>query len=398
MSQSIDYTQDFFSDSNAHVEEIVALDGEEMETAQLLAQRTQDSGKRWAVYLNALALVGLRQWLQTRSLSFRLQDANSVIIEPAIEDGVSAVCGLVANQFRITIIAIEPDDNPTVPMPKTVFDRVDLKSHFYLFISIYEEVEAIGLHGYIVHDQIPQVLSSDQDYYELSRDRLTSDFNHLLLHLTCLEPTPIAVPQIVPQATPPIRQLLARPVLNTARWFQTQVQGALDTIDTVADEMAWQLLPPLAFSSALRELPSPGDWSQAELASLRPILEEIVQQGVQLEPEAVRAVVRPIALGTSTLQLYMIISPLVNAAETIEEWSLLLILKRSDRQPLGRGIQLIVHTSCFTEVVQQVTSADLTGYLFTQIIAELHESLNITIADPDGNSLVLPLMQFVPRP
>ena len=394
MSQSIDYAQDFFSGSNTHLEEIIALEAEDMETAQLLGQRTQAAGKRWPVYLSALALAGLRQWLQTRSLSFRLQDANSVIIEPAIEDGVSAVCRLVANQFRLTIIAIEPDDSSTVPIPKIVFDRVDLKSHFYLFITIYEETEAIGLCGYISHDQIPQVLASDQDYYELSRDRLTLDFNHLLLHLTCLEPTPIAVPQTSPQAAlPPIRQMLTQPILNTARWFQAQIQ---ETIDAVTEELAWQLLPPLSVASALRELPSPEDWIGVEIEALKLILQDIVRQGVQVVPEDVRAVVRQLYLGSLALQMYVVISPLVNAQDAIDEWSLLLILKRSDQQPLGDGIQLLVHSSCSTEVVQQVTSSDLTGYLFTQIIAELQESLSITIADSSGTSLVLPLMQFEP--
>ncbi len=393
MSQSIDFTQDLFSDSNALAEEIVPLVPEDIEIAQFLAQRTQERGKRWPVYLNALALAGLRQWLQSRSLSFQVQDAHSVIIEPAIDDGISAVCGLVANHFRMTVIAIEPDDDPDVPIPRMVFDRVDLKSHFYLFITIYEEVEAIGLRGYIAHDQLPQSLPIYQDYYALPCDRLTPDFNQLLLHLTCLEPTAIAAPQAAP---PPIRQLLTRPILNTASWFQTQVQGAIETIDAVTEELAWQLLPPLSVASALRELPTPEDWSRVEIESLRSILQDIVRQGVQVVPEDVRAVVRQLYLGTLALQMYVVISPLVNVQGAIEEWSLLLILKRRDQQPLGHGIQLLVHTSCSSEVVQQVTSSDLTGYLFTQIIAELQESLSITIADPNGTSLVLPLMQFEP--
>jgi hypothetical protein len=394
MSQSIDLTQDFFSDSNALAEEIIPLTLEDIETAQRLAQRSQTPGKRWPVYLNALALAGLRQWLDTRSLSFQMQDAHSVILEPTIDYGISAVCGLVSNHFRMTVIAIDPDDDPNVPIPKMVFDRVDLKSHFYLFITIYEEAEAIGLRGYIAHDQIPSSLPVDRDYYALSCDRLTPDFNQLLLHLTCLEPTPIVAPQTRPQAaSPPIRQLLTRPVLNTARWFQTQIQ---ETIQTVTEELAWQLLPPLTLASALRELPTPEDWSRTEIASLQSILQEIVPQGVQVVPEELRAVVRQLYLGSLALQMYVVISPLVNAQDAIDEWSLLLILKRSDQQPLGRGIQLSVHSSCSTEVVQQVTSSDLTGYLFTQIIAELQETLSITIADPTGTSLVLPLMQFEP--
>ena len=389
MSQSIDSTIEFLSHSDNPNEEVVPLTPDDIETARSLSHRIQDSGKQWSVYLNALALSGVRQWLQGRSISFRLHDEQSVIIEPAIDDGVSAVCGLIANHFRITLIAIEADETNTVPIPKTVFDRANLKSHFYLFITIYEEQGAIGLRGYISHDQIPTILTTHKDYYELPNDRLTTDFNLLLLHLTCLEPTPIQSPQLSPT---PIRQLLTQPLLNTGRWFQTQFQGA---IETVTEELTWHLMPQMTFASALRELPSPEDWSRADLDYLMPILRDLVTQGVQLVPDA-RAAVRRLNLGDLDLQLYAIVSPLINSSEPIEEWSLLLILKRSDHQLLGNGIQLKVHTSCSTEVVQQVTASDLTGYLFTEIIATLDESLSITIALPDGTTLTLPPMQFQP--
>ena len=151
----------------------------------------------------------------------------------------------------------------------------------------------------------------------------------------------------------------------------------------------------MTFASALRELPTAQDWSRADLDYLMPILRDLVTQGVQLMPDA-RAAVRRLNLSDLELQLYAIVSPLILTDESIEEWSLLLILKRDDHQPLGHGIQLEVHTSCSTEVVQQVTSSDLTGYLFTEIIATLDESLSITIAHPDGTTLTLSPMQFQP--
>ena len=392
MSRSIDSTIEFLSHSDNPNEEIVSLTPDDIETARSLSQRTPDSSKQWPVYLSALALFGIQQWLKSRSISFRLHDEQSVIIEPAIADGISAVCGLVANHFRISLIAIEPDDNPIVPIPKIIFDRAHLKSHLYLFISIYEEQEAIGLHGYITHDQIPTTLPSQQDYYAIPTDRLTTDFNLLLLHLTCLEPTLIQVPAQTPT---PIRQLLTQPLLNTSRWFQTQLQDAIESAVEMTEELTWQLMPPMSFASALRELPTAQDWNEADLDYLMPILRDLATQGVQLLPEA-RAAVRRLNLGNLDLQLYAIVSPLMNTLESIDEWSLLLILKRNDHQPLGRDIQLEVHTSCSTEVVQQVISSDLTGYLFTEIIATLDESLSITIAHPDGTTLTLPPMQFRP--
>jgi hypothetical protein len=392
MSQAIDSTLKFLNYPDNPNEEIVPLTPDDLETARSLSQRISDPSKQWPVYLNALALSGIRQWLKSRSISFRLHDEQSVIIEPTIADGIGAVCGLVANQFRISLIAIEPNDDPIVPIPKTVFDRVHLKSHLYLFISIYEEQEAIGLRGHITHDQLPTTLSSEQDYYTIPTDRLTTDFNLLLLHLTCLEPTLIQAPQ---QAPTPIRQILTQPLLNTSRWFQTQLQGAIESAVEMTEELAWQLMQPMSFASALRELPVAQDWNEADLDYLMPILRDLAMQGVQLVPEA-RSAVRRLNLGDLDLQLYAIVSPLMNTLESIDEWSLLLILKRSDHQPLGRDIQLEVHTSCSTEVVQQVTSSDLTGYLFTEIIATQDESLSITLAHPDSTTLTLPPMQYLP--
>ena len=52
--------------------------------ALTLSQRVADPGKQWAVYLNALALVGFRQWLATHSLNFSLDETQSELFPPLL--------------------------------------------------------------------------------------------------------------------------------------------------------------------------------------------------------------------------------------------------------------------------------------------------------------------------
>jgi len=369
---------------NAVEAQLVSLQSTDLERACELSQRIPDPGKRWSVYLNALALFGFRQWLQGRSLTFQLQDEHCIITEPTIVDGISAVCKLTTNQFKICLIALEPDQTDTVPIPKSVLDRIDLRAHCYIFISIYEEQEAIGLRGYIFHDAIPNSLDSEQDFYSIPNDRLTTNFDHLLLHFSCLEPTPIlgSVPISLP-----LRQWLIEPVLNTGRWFQTQIGTAIDNIDNAVSELSWQLTSSMNFASALRES-SPSD-------SMPIILADLIRQGIEISAEG-RSATRSIALGEFDLQLYAIVSPVPLETESTEEWSLLLILKRSDDQPLPHGIQLEVYESCSNQVVQQVVSSDRSGYLFTDIIATQDETLIVTLSLADGTAIALSPMTFKP--
>ena len=361
--------------------ELVPINVTDLETARELSQRISEPGKQWPVYLNALALFGFRQWLQGRSLTFRFQDEHCIITEPTIVDGISAVCKITANQFKICLIALESDSTDTVPIPKSVLDRIDLEVHCYIFISIYEEQEAIGLRGYIFHDAIPNSLDSEQDFYSITSDRLATNFDHLLLHLTCLEPTPISR---LSSANLPVKQWLIEPAINTGRWFQRQIGTA---IDNAVDAINWQLMPSMTFASALRE--------SSVSDSISVILNDVTRQGVEISPEG-RSATRAITLGENNLQLHAIVSQVPSEIVSIDDWSLLLILKRSDQQPLPYGIQLEVYESCSNQVVQQVVSSDRSGYLFTDIIATQEEALIITIILADGTAIALSPITFQP--
>lgn len=389
---------DYLPDQDDPSAEIVSLSSRQIDDARTLSQRTVDRSKQWAVYLNALALAGFRHWLTSRTVNFGLNETESAILEPAIGDGTSAVCRLQANTFRLCLIAAEPEPAEDFRIPRAVMDHPDFAAHFYLPIIVYEEQGAIGLPGFLRQDQLSQLQESHDrvqqtgDAYYLPKSWLDFDLDHLLLDLSCLNAQAIPLPTHPSQPlTQRIHQLLVQPVLNTAHWFQTELQTQ---IEPILQALNWVVIPPATFASALRELhPSP-DWTTAQTEALLDDLRQPLSQGITLAPNA-RAAYRTFSLGGVDLQLYAIVS-LLEAPEAEAEWSLLLILKHPADQLLPAGLCLEVRDLPGLQLVQHLRASAAAGCLFTEVIGNLSEQFLVTLALNNGLAITLPPLQFQP--
>jgi hypothetical protein len=395
---SLNYLPDYAADPS----EIVALNPAQIAAAIALSQRIADPNKQWAVYLNALALAGFRQWLTSRTVSFSLDETHCVILEPTIADGTGAVCHLQANGFRLCLIAVEPEREADLLIPQAAVDRPDLAAHFYLPITVYEEQGAVGFPGFIRQDNLTQQrviqgLTHQGDNYQLPHHWLEPDLDPLLLYLSCLDRQAITLPpSTVPTLTQRIHQLLVQPVLNTAQWFQTEWQAQVESLVETFD---WAVIPPRTFASALRELPTNADWTDTQTETLLDDLRQPLSQGIAIAANA-RAACRSFSLNGSELQLYAIVSQLEppdpEPPDPEPEWSLLLILKQQTDQPLPNDLRLEVRELAMMQMVQQVRSTSGVGYLFTEAIGNLTEQFLITIALANGIAVTLPPLQFHP--
>jgi hypothetical protein len=400
---------EYLPDYDDHPSGIVSLEPDQIESALALSQRIADPGKQWAVYLNALALAGFRQWLTSRTVNFSLDETRCVIVEPAIAqaqresfaDGTGAVCHLQANSFRLCLIAVEPEREADFLIPQAVVDRPDLAADFYLLITVYEEQSAVRCQGFIQQDALTQQratqgLTRQGDVYLLPKRWLDVDLDHLLLYLSCLDRQTIAPPQPTSQPlTQRIHQILVQPVLNTAQWFQTEWQTQ---VEPMVEALSWVVIPPRTFASALRELPTNLDWMSAQTEAILDDLRQPISQGITIAPNA-RAAYRSFSLGGIELQLYAIVSQLELsevASEAEAEWSLLLILKHQANQPLPDDLLLEVRDLKMMQIVQQIQSAPGAGYLFTEAIGALSEQFLVTIALANGIAVTLPPLQFQP--
>lgn len=406
MNSDIDYElgeewsdeQDYLPDYEECVSEVITLRSTQINGALTLSQRVADPGKQWAVYLNALALAGFRQWLATRTLNFSLDETHCVILEPAIADGTSAVCHLQANGFRLCLIALEPEREGDLLIPQTVVDYPDLAAHFYVPIILYEEQGALGLPGFIRQDTLMQqrdtqgLTHQGDNTYTLPQSWLDPDLDNLLLYLSCLDPQAIALPQSASPTLPQrLHELLVQPVLNTAQWFQAEWQTQ---IEPMMQALNWIVIPQQTFVSAMRELQPHADWTEMQVEILLADLKQPVSQGVTIAPNA-RAAYRNFGIGGVDLQLYAIVS-LLESPSTEAEWSLLLILKHQTDQPLPNGLLLEIRDLQMMQIVQQLRSTPTAGYLFIEVIGALSEQFLVTIALDNGVAVTLPPLQFQP--
>ena len=394
MNSEMDYEFDdepnYLTDDGDRRPEIVFLTPSQVEQALHLSQRIADSGKQWAVYLNGLALAGFRQWLTTRTINFSLDDTHCVILEPAIADGTSAVCRLQAKGFRLCLIATELNQGD-FRVPQTVVNHSDFAAHFYLPITVYEEQSAIGLQGFIQQDALIQhnatqtLIGQTGTTYQLPKQWLNPDLNCLLLYLNCLDPCTISLPQPSSQTLAQrVHQLLVQPVVNTAQWFQAELQTQLD----------WVVIPTQTFASALRELPTQTDWRETQIEPLLDSLRQPVSQGMPIAANT-RAAYRCFSLSGVELQLYAIVS-LLESSNSEAEWSLLLVLKHQTNQPLPDGLTLEVRDLQMMQIVQCLRASTAAGCLFTEVIGALTEQFLVTIALDTGVAVTLPTLQFQP--
>lgn len=390
--------QDYGSSAVNSSLETIFLTSSQVNEALELSQRMTEPGHRWAIYLNALALIGFRQWLNTRTTPFQLDEADALILAPAIADGVSAVCQLRAGQFRLCLIAT-PAASHNIQMPQLVLQQPDLMAHFYLPITVYEEQAAIALPGFLRCDRLQQQqvrhpFTPNPDHtYSLPHQWLEPDLDHLLLYLSSLDPAIMPLPQPIRQPRPQplsqrIHQIFVQPVVNTAQWFQAEVQHQ---VAATVQHCRWLTLPPAALASAMRELPSYPAWRELQ-PQILPQLATLPASGATATQGNAYC---QLQLGGMEFHLQAIVT-LVEAPETEPEWSLLLILRQPTDQPLPEGLSLEVHDWQTLQLVQRLQVSASAGCLFTEVIGAVTEQFVVTIALANGLSMTLPTLQFHP--
>ncbi len=245
MSDEFMYTVDAlpfeaFSDLEPLPPDAIALRPEQIDDALALSQRSLQTENQWQIYLTALALNGFEQWLRDRASDLIAQRTQCSILSPAVTDATTAACNLQVNGFRLCIIGSESVFDGSIAIPAAAIDSPDCVAHFYVPVEVYEEQAHVRLCGFLRYDQLQQQRATalelaEDGTYRLPLGWFEPDLNRLLLHLSCLEPSAIALPAITPTRLPrtatPIlwQQILVQPALDVGRWLRQQWDEAMET-------------------------------------------------------------------------------------------------------------------------------------------------------------------------
>jgi Protein of unknown function (DUF1822) len=353
--------------------QVLALDDAMVDRAYTLSQRALDRTKRWSIYLNALAVEAFQSWLQQSRPEFALQLNSCKIAEPERPDGTTAAEHLQINGFDLCIVAVPSLPDTVVSLPRHVVDQI--QSHFYVTIAIYEELRQASVQSFLRWDELKKQdlkhLETNRDgSYALPAQWFNPELDRLLLYLACAEP------EALPQATTrSMRQLLVQPATVLGNWVKQQWQE-------LEEQAGWLLMPEWQMAGALRS--STSSLREKTGDAFVKVLQDLANQGVDLPQQNARAAYRTVQLGTMPLDICVLTAPLGE-----QEWSLLLVVKPQEDQALPAGLQLQIGDGQTVLVQQQVQEAEK-GSLYAQIVGELDEQFEVTLAQPDGTALLLP--------
>ena len=432
---------DFESFSEAGIQ----LDSSQVERAVQLSAVLENPERQWRTYLNSLALFGFETWLRSRHDDLEIDMDNCSVGQPNYANYIDGVFNLRVGNYKICILTNGVAIDDFVTIDRALIDLPEYAAHFYLVVDVVEEQSEIKLNGFIRYDEIVQYqqtenLVPDPDWtYEVPLAWFNGEPEDLLLYFRCLDSAPFQLPDLVAttkdaavQLEPllsqleaadlPLHQILtwsqAAPILSNAdllqRLYKIQsndptaidslnalknnlTQTAInvkswlsDELDTLAQNLAWTLLPPPMFATnGLRDLAVVNRTSPTE--EFAAIVTQLRRSGEDIPPEA-RGACQDFTLGDRQLRLFAVIWQIEEL--DIPEWSLLLILGGQPNDYLPQDLKLEVaesQTILDSKTVDRNTSD---SYLYTRVIGELNEKFTVKVSLGDGTTFVFPDLIF----
>jgi len=386
-----------FLEGEALAIDAIPLSRDQIARALHLSQQNPPE-TQWQTYLNALALFGFEQWLQSRSANLTIQDSGCSLFLPEYANQ-SAVCQLQVGGFEVCLLPVGVLSDIEVTIPAGVIDHTP--AQLYIVVDVQEEQEQVVVKAGLRSDQLirhqhaaPVQLDADGTY-TLPLSWFEADPEEILLYLRCLEPAALPIPTPMPSLTSapaleeqpiPSSAVSASPtfVLNARLWLR-------DQLEAIAQDLSWRLMPPpLAFADAMRTRLT---LDESPVARFGQLLTELNRQGVEIPPAA-RGVCRPLEWGESAVMVYAIAWD--TTTTTSQEWTLLLALGAQPNTQLPLGLKLQIQDADQVLIEREVTTEGQSGYLYGRVIGSWNEQFSVAIAFTRGVIVTLPPFGFSP--
>jgi Protein of unknown function (DUF1822) len=390
--------------------ETIDLDAEQVE--QAIEFSNTATHRQRQVYLQCLARFGFAEWLKKRQPSLFTQDL--MLLEPANRHIIDVVFNLHINNFRLCLIPTILFSDDEITVPRAVIDLPEFAHHFYVIIAIDEELNVIGIKGFMRYDELSNYRAQLQPQidwtYQLSLSNFSQDPNELLLYLQHLAPDAIALPevtsrkntlvsiqqellQILPQVgNRSLWQVLnwrqSETVLTTPeilKWLDTEdtphksthlsdllqilTQQVIDARDWLSNQFDWQVRP---LASAFR----------GEIRELTEIITKISQQNNIEIPKTASYAFQDIF--NTSVRIHVI-----TWALNSDEWALLLILT-STNYPLALEYNLRVSDQNAILASETLLPNNQDQCVYALVVGNHQDIFVATITSAQGETHVLP--------
>ncbi len=431
--------------------EAVDLSPEMINQAIELSSNIPNEERQWQTYLNALALYGFEEWLNSRATDLSINRQQCSILQPPTANVIDAVCNLKVNEFKLCLIATGSLTDEEVTLPRAIVDLAEFVPHFYVLVEVQEELSIATVQGFLSHEQLVNGegtvnLQAEEDWtYQLPLSCFDGEPDVLLLNLRCLEPAAIPLPSsvsdrsmqlsrmrseleaVLPQLQSPERQLWqvlsweqGAAVLSTPEllnWlYQVQKQAgetsALASLQSHLKDILQLLTQPAVnvgrwlwdeldeFAQELSWVLLPPSFAlesamrqrmRSPAEEFKAIVRELDQSGLEISPQA-RGAYRELTLAGFPLRLYALTWPLLSG--TVPEWTLLLVLGAPFETSLPHGLKLRVSDQTGVLVERVLEGDDNSSYFFTSVIGSWDEKFIVTVSLAPGITQTLPPFSF----
>jgi len=370
----------------------VTLSTTAIDWAVRACQQDPNEAQPWQTFLRAMAVQGLQAWLESGAGDLPLHYDPNGLPTPASLYRV--------NDFRLAIVAQGSLSDDVVTIPKSSLDDATHFAHLYILAEVHEEADQVTILAGLRRDHLfahqhrGDLIQKADGTYIVPVAYFESSPEDILLYLTCLNPDQLAAPSpaTAPTQTAPSPSVLSQTgqlfqsdptqpmdrLINAGRWLR-------DQLDTVADGLAWNLLPPLAPAHAMMSVSTPAEQLEAVLRQLAP-------QGVTI-PSTARGAYTDLQRVGLPFRLYALTWTLFDSSPP--EWSLIFFLGPVPGEQLPPELRLVVRDAGGI-LVSQTPGPDL-SYLYAQVIGTWDEQFTVTIEMPNGSTLNWPPFAFQPE-
>ena len=364
----------FFNDFLPVATETIMLSNTSTQWAKRVCHQITDADEQWHSFLRALAIAGFDQWL--------IHGDTTLSIDYPQNSAPGRDVNIQVGDFQLCILPMGTMKDDRVAIPATVMTGENA-AHLYVLVEVHEEVEQVRVLSGLRHDQLRQYLRhrGAKDYVVPTREFSVSP-EKLLWYLNCLNPdvimqTAVARSGIGEIVTDPLDEAV-NTVINTGKWLRGE-------LDAVAEQLAWQLIPPsLEVSYGLR------DSSKGPLREkTSSILDDLRQQGVEV-PDGATGACKEIRVGNVACEVYSLVWELPDSPE----WSLFVVLGPGTDEPLPAGLGLQVSDEMSVLSKSEVTPDAATTYLYVQAFGNLDEQFTVEIGLPNNERIALSEFSF----
>ena len=214
--------------------EVIWLEIEDFCEAKEMSGQAMSEEQQWQKYLNSLALLGFKKWLNERIPDQEIHRDSNII---------ETLSDLKIGEFKVCLIATDNLLDEVAIIPKNAILSPNLAAHFYVIVEVSEEQEQVIIKGFLRYDQLMDYCTQVnprplQECYQIPLSLFDTEPNHLLFYSQFLTLSSIPLPSTVVETKANVQLLgyMKETTTKLSQWLEGFFEEGWQALDTFITE------------------------------------------------------------------------------------------------------------------------------------------------------------------